>query len=110
MSRLIAYVGRSNVAGFKGGGIDVFEISGDGKKITPLENGSKDEPKSAGFLAWAEKSGVLYAVDERKDDGRGPVFPATTVMSFKVDPKTAALSFLNKQPTIGSSIASVCPA
>jgi len=108
MSKLIAYVGRSNVAGFKGGGIDAFEISSDGTKITPLGNGSKDEPKSCGFLAYAPKSGVLYGIDERKDDGRGPVFPATTVMSFKVDPKTGALSLINKQPTIGSSVSSVC--
>ena len=108
MGKLIAYVGRSHVAGFKGGGIDVFEISADGTKITPLGNGSVDEPKYAGFLAYAPKSGTLYAIDERKDDGRGPVFPATTVMSFKVDPQTAALSLINKQPTIGSSIASVC--
>ena len=35
MSRLIAYVGRSHVAGFKGGGIDVFEISNDGTKLLP---------------------------------------------------------------------------
>lgn len=108
MSRLIAYVGRSHVAGFKGGGIDVFEVSADGKQITPLKNGSKDEPKYAGFLAYAKKAGVLYAVDERKDDGRGPVLPATTVMSFKVSKKTGGLSLINKQPTIGASIASVC--
>jgi 6-phosphogluconolactonase len=105
---LIAYVGRSHVAGFKGGGIDVFEVSNDGTKITPLGNGSVDEPKYAGFLDYAPKSGVLYAVDERKDDGRNSKFPATTVMSFKVDPKTAALSLLNKQPTLGCSCASVC--
>ena len=108
MSRLIAYVGRSHVAGFKGGGIDVFEISGDGAKITPLGNGSKEEPKYAGFLAYAPKSGVLYAVDERKDDGRGPITPASTIMSFMVDKKTAALSLINKQPAIGANPASVC--
>ena len=108
MSRLIAFVGRSHIAGFKGGGIDVFEISESGAKITPLGNGSVDEPKYAGFLAYAPKSGTLYAIDERKDDGRGAVLPATTVMSFKVDQKTAALTLINKQPTIGCSVASVC--
>jgi 6-phosphogluconolactonase len=107
MSRLIAYVGRSHVAGFKGGGIDVFEIGEGGKTMTPLGNGSVDEPKYAGFLAYAPKAGVLYAVDERKDSGRGEKIP-TTVMSFKVDPGTAALRLINKQPTIGASCASVC--
>ncbi|NTV89616.1 MAG: lactonase family protein [Clostridiales bacterium] len=105
---MIAYVGRSHIPGFQGGGIDVFEVSNDGTKITPLNNGSKDEPKYAGFLDYAPKSGVLYAVDERKDDGRNSKFPATTVMSFKVDQKTGALSLLNKQPTMGASCASVC--
>jgi 6-phosphogluconolactonase len=108
MSKLIAYVGRSHIAGFKGGGVDIFEISRDGTKITPLGTGSKDEPKYAGFLAYAPKSGVLYAVDERKDDGRGPVLPASTIMAFRVDPKTAALSLINKQPAIGANPASVC--
>lgn len=108
MSKLIAYVGRSHVGGFKGGGIDVFEVRSDGSKITPLGNGSAEQPKYAGFLAYAPKSQVLYAVDERKDDGRGPVLPAATIMSFKVDPATAALKLINKQPAIGANPASVC--
>jgi len=106
--KLIAYVGRSHVAGFKGGGIDAFEVSADGKTITPLGNGSVDEPKYAGFLAYAPKSGVLYAIDERKDDGRNSKLPSTTVMSFKADQTTGALSLMNKQPTMGCSCASVC--
>jgi 6-phosphogluconolactonase len=108
MSKLIAYVGRSHVGGFKGGGIDVFEVSADGKKITPLAGGSVDAPKYAGFLAYAKESGVLYAVDERKDDGRGPVLPASTIMAFKIDPASAALKLINKQPAIGANPASVC--
>jgi 6-phosphogluconolactonase len=106
--RLIAYVGRNHVAGFKGGGIDVFEVSRDGTQITPLNNGSIDEPKRAGFLAYAPKLGILYAVDERKTDGRGPKLPPATVMSFKVDQKTGALSLINKQEAIGCNPASVC--
>ena len=51
--RLIAYVGLNHVAGFKGGGIDAFEISRDGIKITPLENGSKDE-KLIGICTLAD--------------------------------------------------------
>lgn len=108
MSKLIAYVGRSHIAGFQGGGIDVFEIGEGGKSITPLNNGSIDEPKYAGFMAYAPKSGTLYAVDERKDDGRNSKLPVTTVMSFKADQKTGALTLLNKQPTLGCSCASVC--
>ena len=100
MSRLIAYVGSGS------GGIEIFEIGEGGKAITKLDGGV-EEPKYAGFLGYAKKAQVLYAVDERKDAGRNDPCP-TTVMAFKVDPKTAALKLINKQPTIGCSCASVC--
>ncbi len=100
MSKLIAYVGSGS------GGIEVFEIGEGGKTIKALNNGV-DEPKYAGFLAYAKGKQVLYAVDERKDSGRNEKVP-TTVMSFKVDPATGALKLINKQPTIGCSCASVC--
>ena len=93
MSKLIAYVGRNHVDKFEGGGIDVFEVAKDGSSITPLAGGAKDMPKRAGYLAYAPKAGILYSVDERKTDGRGPKKPASTVMSFKVDAKTGALTF-----------------
>ena len=90
MSKLIAYVGRNHVDKFEGGGISVFEVSADGSSITPLPGGVEDMPKRAGYLAYAPKSEVLYAVDERKTDGRGPKKPASCVMSFKVDPQSGA--------------------
>lgn len=100
MSKLIAYVGSGSA------GIEVFEIGEGGKTITALNNGV-DEPKYAGFMAYAKGKQVLYAVDERKDSGRNEKVP-TTVMSFKVDPATGALKLINKQPTVGCSTASVC--
>jgi 6-phosphogluconolactonase len=108
MSKLIAYVGRNHIGDGSGGGIDVFEVSRDGSKITPLAGGIKDMPKRAGFLAYAPKSGTLYAVDERKIDGRGPIKGSSTVMSFRVDQQTGALTLLNKQTALGSNPASVC--
>lgn len=100
MSKLIAYVGSGS------GGIEIFEIGAGGKTITALQGGTA-EPGYAGFLAYAEGKKVLYAVDERKDAGRNEKNP-TTVMAFKVDPATGALSLINKQPTMGCSCASVC--
>lgn len=100
MSKLIAYVGSGS------GGIEVFEIGEGGKSITALNNGV-EEPGYAGFLAYAKGKQVLYSVDERKDSGRAEKNP-TTVLSFKVDPETAGLSLINKQPTLGCSAASVC--
>jgi len=108
MSKLIAYVGRNHIGDFSGGGISVFEVSKDGTKITPLEGGSEGMPKRAGFLAYAPKSGTLYAVDERKTDGRGPKKPTSTISAFRVDKKTGALTLLNKQQAIGANPASVC--
>ena len=108
MSKLIAYVGSNHIGDFSGGGISVFEISKDGGKITPLEGGVKDIPKRAGYLAYAPKAGVLYSVDERKTDGRGPKKPASRIYSYKVDQKTGALTPLNSQTAIGANPASVC--
>lgn len=108
MSKLIAYVGRNHIADFSGGGISVFEVSKDGTKITPLEGGSEGMPKRAGYLAYAPKSGTLYAVDERKTDGRGPKRPASTISSFRVNQQTGALTFVNSQLALGANPASVC--
>ncbi len=105
--KLIAYVGRNHVANFEGGGISVFEVAQDGSSITPLPGGVEDMPKRAGYLTYAPKAKVLYAVDERKTDGRGPKKPASGVLSFKVDPESGKLTFLNKQPTAGAMPASI---
>jgi 6-phosphogluconolactonase len=104
--KLIAYVGRNHVANFEGGGISVFEVSADGSSIT-LTGSVEDMPKRAGYLAYAPKAKVLYSVDERKTDGRGPKKPASCVLSFKVDPESGKLTFLNKQPTVGAMPASI---
>lgn len=105
--KLIAYVGRNHVDKFEGGGISVFEVSEDGSRITPLPGGVEDMPKRAGYLAYAPKSKVLYAVDERKTDGRGPIRPASNVSSWRVNPESGKLTFLNKQPSLGAMPASV---
>ena len=104
--KLIAYVGCNHVANFEGGGISVFEVSEDGSSIK-LTGGVKDKPKRAGYLDYAPKSKVLYAVDERKTDGRGPMKPASGVLSFKVNPESGQLTFLNKQPSVGAMPASI---
>jgi 6-phosphogluconolactonase len=104
--RLIAYVGRNHVAGFEGGGISIFEVSRDGSRLELL-GGVEGQPKRAGYLAYAPKLGVLYAVDERKTDGRGPIRPRANVSAWRVDPETAQLTFINSQPSLGAMPASV---
>jgi 6-phosphogluconolactonase len=104
--KLIAYVGCNHVANFAGGGIKIFEVSEDGSSLTPI--GSVDnQPKRPGYLAYAPKAKVLYAVDERKTDGRGPIRPASNVSAWRVDPKSGQLTFLNSQPSVGAMPAAV---
>jgi 6-phosphogluconolactonase len=106
MSKLIAYVGCNHVANFAGGGIKIFEVSEDGSKITAI-GGVDDKPKRPGYLAYAPKAGVLYACDERKTDGRGPIKPAANVSAWRVDPKSGQLTYINQQPSLGAMPASV---
>ncbi len=101
MSKILAYVGKGT------GGIEIFEISPDGKTITPLPGGIPDQPAYAGFLAWAQGKQTLYAVDERKTSGRGDPNP-TCVYAYAANPKTGALTLRNAQPTIGCFAAAVC--
>ncbi len=104
--KLIAYVGCNHVANFVGGGISVFEVSEDGSNLT-LTGSVKDNPKRAGFLAYAPEAKVLYAVDERKTDGRGPIKPASNVSAWRVNPKSGELTFLNSRPSVGAMPAAV---
>jgi 6-phosphogluconolactonase len=90
---LIAYVGSY------GGGIHVFKVSADGRRLTALSQIT--EPNEAGYLAYAPGWGTLYAVDERKTDGRGPVEPAASVHAFAVDRQDGSLSPLNSRPSPG---------
>lgn len=97
--RLVAYVGSYGGPDGAGGGIDVFEVSSDGARLTALSR--VDEPNEAGYLAYAPSWRRLYAVDERKTDGRGPVGPAASVHAFAVDQRDGRLSWLNSRLTPG---------
>ena len=103
--KLIVYVGCNHVANFEGGGISAFEVSEGGSKLNLIS--SVDKPKRAGFLSYAPTVKVLYAVDERKTDGRGPVKPAANISAWKINPQSGELTFLNSQPTVGANPASV---
>jgi 6-phosphogluconolactonase len=106
-SRLIAYVGSYGVGpGATGGGIDVLEVSPDGRWLAILNR--VDEPKQAGYLVYAPSSETLYAVDERKTDGRGPVEPPAAVHAFAVDQRDGSLSWLNSRPAPGPRPTFLC--
>jgi 6-phosphogluconolactonase len=99
-SRLVAYVSSyGSGPDAEGGGIAVFEVSADGRQLTALSR--VDEPREAGYLAYAPAWSTLYAVDERKTDGRGPVEPPAGVHAFAADQQTGNLSPLNWRPAPG---------
>ncbi|MDQ6948987.1 MAG: lactonase family protein, partial [Actinomycetota bacterium] len=78
-----------------GGGIDVFHVSMDDGRLTALSR--VDQPKEAGYLVYAPSWRTLYAVDERKTDGRGPVEAAAAVHAFAVDQRDGSLRWLNSR-------------
>lgn len=94
--RLVAYVGcYGSAADQDGGGIHVMEVSRDGRALVPLSH--VRDPLEAGYLVHAAGTGTLYAVDERKNDGRGPVAPAARVHALSIDPRDGSLAALNSQ-------------
>ncbi|MBC2666713.1 lactonase family protein [Novosphingobium flavum] len=94
--RLVAYVGTYGVApGTKGGGIFAFEVTAGGRALTPLDHAP--QPRDAGYLVYAPETATLYAVDERKTDGRGPVDLPAAVHALSVDCPTGALTWRNSQ-------------
>ena len=97
---LIAYVGcYPTVPGGDDGGISVLGVSADGSRLTVLSQ--VRQPAEAGYLAYAPSLGTLYAVDERKTDGRGPVQPPAAVHAFRVNQRDGGLTWLNAQPAPG---------
>ncbi|MBT2246129.1 lactonase family protein [Sphingobium sp. BHU LFT2] len=98
-ARLIAYVGSYGCApGATGGGIYALAVAADGSDLRLLSR--VEEPKEAGYLVYAPETRTLYAVDERKTDGRGPVDPPAAVHAFAVE-SNGALRFLNSQNAPG---------
>lgn len=94
--RLVAYIGSYGSAAEQGGGgIHVLSVSPDGREIAVLSR--VRDPLEAGYLVHAPATGTLYAVDERKNDGRGPVAPAARVHALKIDPCDGSLTPLNSQ-------------
>jgi len=95
-ARLVAYIGSYGSAAEQGGGgIHVLDVSADGSVLTATSR--VREPLEAGYLVHAPSTGTLYAVDERKTDGRGPVAPAARVHALAIDPADGSLTPVNSQ-------------
>lgn len=95
---MIAFVGSyTSPTDPAAGGIAVVEVSGDGAKLTTLS--TTPEPREAGYLVYAPSTRTLYAVDERKTDGRGPG-PVAAVHALQVS-ADGSLTWMNSRPAPG---------
>lgn len=98
--RFVAYVGSyAEGIGNGAGGIDVLELAADGTSLTPVQHLA--EPTQAGYLLHSPSRETLYAVDERKTDGRGPVGTAAAVHALRIDPRDGRLTPIGVHPTFG---------
>jgi 6-phosphogluconolactonase len=98
-ARLLAYVGCYATAGSDSGGIHVFDVSVDGRHL--VETSRVSEPQQAGYVVYSPSLGTLYAVDERKTDGRGPVGPTASIHAFSVSRSDGRLTWLNSHSAPG---------
>lgn len=87
------------------GGVHVFDLSPEGRL---LGRSHVAKPGRAAALAYADSTRTLYAVDERKTDGRGPVGPVPAVWAFHVEPASGGLTLLGKQRVPGSMPGYLC--
>ncbi len=98
--RLLAFVGTYGASpGAKGGGIYTLAVHDGGRRLEPLAHSS--DPGHAGYLVYAPATSTLYAADERKTDGRGPVSPPAAIHAFAVDLATGSLALRNMHPAPG---------
>ncbi|MFD7135458.1 lactonase family protein [Streptomyces sp. NPDC059894] len=98
--RLVAFVGTyGSPTDPTAGGITTLEAAWNGRELAPVHHIA--EPREAGYLVYAPATGTLYAVDERKTDGRGPVEPPAAVHALSVSRRDGSLTPLNSLPAPG---------
>lgn len=74
-----SYAGEAN-----SGGIYSYQLQG--STLKPVQH--INEPYKAGYKFIDVTTATLYSVDERKNDGHGPVGPAASVYAYRIDPHT----------------------
>ncbi|MGW4433542.1 lactonase family protein [Streptomyces tendae] len=98
--RLVAFIGAyGDTTDPKAGGITTLHVSWDGRELVHAHHTA--EPRDAGYLVYAPGTRTLYAVDERKTDGRGPIEPPAAVHALTVSERDGRLSPLNWLPAPG---------
>ena len=80
------------------GGITVFRL--ENGQLLPF--GQADRELIVGYLAYDPSTSTLYAADERKTDGRGPVGAPAAIHAFAFDRKSGQLTWKNAQTAPGA--------
>ncbi|UQN30444.1 lactonase family protein [Brachybacterium kimchii] len=96
-STVLAYVG-SYADESDRGGITPLLVGDGGASLAPQK--PVTAPDQAGYLAYRPSTATMYAVDERKTDGRGPVQPPAAVHAFTVG-EGGRLTQLSTAPALG---------
>ncbi|MEZ5721831.1 MAG: beta-propeller fold lactonase family protein [Paracoccaceae bacterium] len=81
------------------GGLTAFRFDAEAGTLEHV--GRADRDLEAGYLVFDPATATLYAVDERKTDGRGPVGPAAAVHAFGFNASTGALAWRNSHVAPG---------
>jgi 6-phosphogluconolactonase len=96
--RIILYVG-TYTAPASGHGIYVYELNPTTGQINYLSETSVENPS---YIAIEASKQYLYSVSEIDDKDKGQL------IAYSIAQDTAALTFINSQPTFGSSSCYVC--
>ncbi|PWI33438.1 lactonase family protein [Vibrio albus] len=75
------------------GGIYTFSVKEGVENIKAISHVA--QPAQAGYLVFDKQTHTLYSVDERKNDGRGPVSPPASVFALSVDQASGELTPIN---------------
>lgn len=100
LPRVIAFVGSYGAQpDAEGGGVYVLNVGAEGANLEVTDHIAA--PVEAGYLVYSQSNGILYVVDERKTDGRGPVSPPAAVHALSVNQVDGSLTQLNWQSAPG---------
>lgn len=81
------------------GGLSLFDFDTATGALT--SKGIGDRALQAGFVVHDPHTDMVYCVDERKTDGRGPVGPAAAVHAFAFNRREGSLSWRDMQAVPG---------
>ena len=93
-----SYADPANAPARPAAGIRTYRLDPDSGALSLIDHTTPE--MEAGFLCVSADRRFLYGVDERKNDGRGPIGPPASAKAFAIA-NDGRLVFLNSQPAYG---------